>query len=145
MRHLTNVAFFWLLTGLFIVPLFIGLPLIWFISYSIVFGIVAIFLIPLFICRYCPEYEKPGLLLKCSHWGIPKVYSYKSKPLNSIQCFFVYFGFAIIYGSGVILLCLIREYKLAVCAAYGSLVWVIVMRQTLCKTCLHPSCPMKKD
>ena len=135
-------SYFWLLTGMFIVPVVLGLPMLWIAAYLAALAIAAVFVIPLYICRYCPEWKKDSRVLTCVHYGIPKLYSCRDK-LGRVQQILIPLGFVAIYGSGVVMLAIMDQWSLAACAGYATVLWYFTMRRTVCRSCVHEQCPMK--
>lgn len=137
-----DLLFFWLLMGVYLVPVFVGLPWSWTAGFVAVSYAAAMFIVPLFLCRHCPRWTEPGRLLTCYHFGLLKLYRSSSKPLNRLQKACVFLGFVVFFSSGVVLLSCAGQMRLAIVAAYEAIAWVSVMRNTLCLRCCHGSCPM---
>ena len=141
---MNTVVFFWFLTGTIVLPILIGLPVLWSAGYFLAFVLLATFVIPLYLCRHCPEWRKPGMFLRCVHYGIPKVYPPSDQPLSALQKFCVFAGFVVIYGAGAVLLLLAKQYALSLCVAYNSVVWFMVMQRTICRSCANSNCPANR-
>jgi len=141
---MTRRRYFQMITVTALVPMFVGLPVLWTVGYLAALFACMVLVIPLFICRHCPHWDNGRSFLTCdAHWGVPKVYSFVDAPLNRVQSACVYFGFVAIFGAPVVLLILAGEYALSVCSAVNGVLWYCLMRYAVCTTCLNDRCPLQ--
>jgi hypothetical protein len=126
-----------------LVPMFVGLPVLWSLGYMAGLAAFLVVIVPLFICRHCPHWAADGWYLTCgAHWGLPKIYAAVGQPLNAGQRACVHLGFVAIFGSPVVLLLVHGAYTLAVSAAICGGLWYGILRAVWCQTCMNYRCPL---
>jgi hypothetical protein len=141
---MTRRHYFQMITFAALVPMFVGLPVLWTVGYLAVLFACMVLVIPLFICRHCPHWDNNRSFLTCdAHCGIPKLYSAVDAPLNRLQRFCVHAGFVVIFGVPVVLLAVYQQYALAVCSAANGVWWYITLRKVFCTDCLNNRCPLQ--
>lgn len=164
------LSFVWVLTLLLVTEILgvitIGLQLnIWWplITYEVVTITFFILGIKTFIlCRHCPFYAEESKVLHClANTGVPKIWKYKSSPMNLFEkiLLLIFFFFIFMWGIGweiysiyyffsnytslklisgiLIIILLISNFTFVI-------LFIIKLQKQYCPFCPNFSCPMNK-
>jgi len=112
---------------------------LWFVIFGLYFFIIGIRV----LCSHCPHYNDSSFFLRCrGNFGVPKLWKYRSGPMNNIEKGIMISGFTLIWGYPVIFISLIRNWILLVLYIISVILFFILLRQLHCKKCINFSCPL---
>ncbi len=116
------------------------LPLILYLAICIgFFGILEIRV----MCSHCPHYAESGSTLTCwANHGSPKLWKYRPGPMSTMEKFWFFAGFALVWGYPLPFFLLGEAWFLLFLYVLTNLGFFITLKQFLCSKCMNFACPL---
>ncbi|MHA1728499.1 MAG: DUF3784 domain-containing protein [Promethearchaeota archaeon] len=118
----------------------------WLIGYFLYWGIFFEVWENRVLCAHCPFYAEDGgkgHQLHCyANYGFYKTWSYNPTPMSRSHRIQFLIGVGILMMFPIPFLIIGKQYLELLIAVIGIAVWLIILTQKICKTCLNFSCPL---
>lgn len=113
----------------------------WLAMIVVFFGIVETRI----LCSHCPHYAASVGIIRChANFLLPKLWKYRSGPMNGIEKTLLITGFTAIWGypAGIILLG--RNWFLLAAYLLSVAFFFVMLRLGFCRRCVLFSCPLNR-